>query len=62
MHHLKRVLFCVFFLSSVFGVGFSYAQCGGGTQVGNVVTPIWGTQNGDGVPIPDLPSGRYAFD
>ncbi|MFK8286681.1 hypothetical protein ACI76Z_06535 [Capnocytophaga canimorsus] len=60
MHHLKRVLFCVFFLSSVFGVGFSYAQCGGGTPVGEV-TPIWGTQNGDGVPIPDLPSGRYAL-
>ncbi|MFJ1352023.1 hypothetical protein [Capnocytophaga canimorsus] len=60
MHHFKRVLFCVFFLSSVFGVGFSYAQCGGGTPVGEV-TPIWGTQNGDGVPIPDLPSGRYAL-
>ncbi|AEK22603.1 Hypothetical protein Ccan_04810 [Capnocytophaga canimorsus Cc5] len=54
MHHFKRVLFCVFFLSSVFGVGFSYAQCGGGTQVGNVVTPIWGQQNGDGVSIPNI--------
>ncbi|AWL79232.1 hypothetical protein [Capnocytophaga canimorsus] len=53
MHHLKRVLFCVFFLYSVFGVGFSYAQCGGGTPVGEV-TPIWRTQNGDGVLIPDL--------
>ncbi|ATA94515.1 hypothetical protein CGC54_09295 [Capnocytophaga canimorsus] len=60
MHHFKRVLFCVFFLSSVFGVGFSYAQCGGGTPVGEV-TPIWGTQNGDGVPIPDMTLGQFAL-
>lgn len=26
----------------------------GGTQVGNVVTPVWGIQNGDGVSIPNL--------
>ncbi|WP_404811975.1 hypothetical protein ACIRNY_10275 [Capnocytophaga canimorsus] len=60
MHHFKRVLFCVFFLSSVFGVGFSYAQCGGGNKVGEV-TPIWGTQNGDGVPIPDMTLGQFAL-
>ncbi|MFK8289059.1 hypothetical protein ACI76W_07400 [Capnocytophaga canimorsus] len=62
MHHFKRVLFCVFFLSSVFGVGFSYAQCGGGTQVGNVVTPIWGQQNGDGVSIPNLRNISFVWD
>ncbi|GIM56668.1 hypothetical protein CAPN006_10620 [Capnocytophaga canimorsus] len=54
MHHFKRVLFCVFFLSSVFGVGFSYAQCGGGMQVGDVVTPYWKGQNDQGVSIPNI--------
>ncbi|MFJ1328629.1 hypothetical protein [Capnocytophaga canimorsus] len=54
MHHFKRVLFCVFFLSSVFGVGFSYAQCGGGMQVGDVVTPYWKGQNDQGVYIPNI--------
>ncbi|MFJ1428594.1 hypothetical protein ACILD6_08315 [Capnocytophaga canimorsus] len=62
MHHFKRVLFCVFFLSSIFGVGLSYAQqCNSGRKIGSDVTPIWRTQSGDGVPIPDLPSGRYAL-
>lgn len=56
MHHFKRVLFCVFFLSSVFGVGFSYAQCGGGDKVGETVTFVWDSSN-NGLPAPVTVNG-----
>ncbi|GJQ05502.1 hypothetical protein [Capnocytophaga canimorsus] len=56
MHHLKRVLFCVFFLPSIFGAGFSYAQCGGGDKVGETVTFVWDSSN-NGLPAPVTVNG-----
>ncbi|CEN49582.1 hypothetical protein [Capnocytophaga canimorsus] len=57
MHHFKRVLFCVFFLSSVFGVGFSYAQCNNNVpRVGETVTFVWDSSN-NGLPAPVTVNG-----
>ncbi|MFJ1431153.1 hypothetical protein ACILE2_10190 [Capnocytophaga canimorsus] len=57
MHHFKRVLFCVFFLSSVFGVGFSYAQCNSNVPpVGETVTFVWDSSN-NGLPAPVTVNG-----